>query len=70
MFVDFKQSFIKEDCNKITSAYTCAQVLNPMESGTMLFAAEMIINSIRSLQNCFFIDEFCETNGIIDYMLS
>jgi hypothetical protein len=51
----------------ITSAYTTAEVLNPIAAVSMLVLE--ITNAMKNLGGHFGFDEFCEGHGIIDDMI-
>jgi hypothetical protein len=69
LFLDFKRLFIKQNGNYriITSAYTTAEVLNPIAAVSMLVLG--ITNAMKNLGSHFGFDKFCEGHGIIDDMI-
>jgi hypothetical protein len=69
LFLDFKRLFIARNDNYriITSAYTTAEVLNPIAAVSM--SVLEITKAMKSLGSLFGFDEFREGHGIIDDMI-
>jgi hypothetical protein len=70
LFLDFKRLFIAQngDYHIITSAYTTAEVLNPIAAVSMMSVLE-ISNALKNLGSHFEFDEFRARHGIIDDMI-
>jgi hypothetical protein len=69
LFLDFKRLFIAQNGNyrSIISAYTTAEVLNPIAAVSM--SVLEISNAMKNLGKDFGFDEFREGHGIIDDMI-